>query len=308
VAGVFAPEAVTSAAYAANAAKMARLLAPLDSKLSAEYRVSALEAWDWAEKNGSGLPDRNKGEFRDARNLAAVELLWLTREPRFDTAFRDSTVTTQPNGEIVTQHEALFTYARLPEGLGDAALKQKARAAILALADVGLRFAEGNSFGITSVVPQLPPMAWVGYFSTPEMISAVLPRAHFLSGDVKYLSGAVRAANFSAGANPENMAYTIGIGPRHPRAVLHVDSKASAQPAPKGITVYGPSDPAENYEFDQWVYTWFLNKATVPEPRSWPAAEAYVDLPNWPSMTEYTVQQNIGPTAYYWGYLAARER
>ena len=306
VAGVFAPDAVTSAAFAANAAKMARLLAPLDSKLAAEYRASALKAWDWAEKNGPNLPDQNKGEFQDARNQAAVELLWLTREPRFDAAWKESSVVTRPNGEAASQHEALFTYARLPQGVGDSTLKQKARAAILALADVGLSFAEGNSFGITSVVPSLPPMAWVGYFSTPEMISAVLPRAHFLSGEAKYLRGAVRATNFSAGANPDNMAYTIGVGPRHPLAVLHVDSKASAQPAPKGITVYGPSDPAENYEFDQWVYTWFLNKTMVPAPRTWPASEAYVDLPNWPSMTEYTVQQNIGPTAYYWGYLAAR--
>jgi endoglucanase len=308
VAGVFAPDPVSSDAFAASAAKMARLLAPLDAKLAVEYRAAALKAWEWAEKNTAGLNDNNKGEWQDARNLAAVELLWLTREPHFDAAFQESTVVTQPNSEIVRQHEALFTYARLPDGIGDAVLKQKARAAILALADVGLNFAEGNSFGLTSVVPSLPPMAWVGYFSTPEMISAVLPRAHYLSGDAKYLRGAVRAANFSAGANPENMAYTIGIGPRHPQAVLHVDSKASAQPAPKGITVYGPSDPAENYEFDKWVYTWFLNRTLVPEPRSWPAAEAYVDLPNWPSMTEYTVQQNIGPTAYYWGYLAAREK
>ncbi len=308
LAGVFAPDAVTSASFAANAAKMARLIMPLDAELAVEYRVAALKAWVWAEKSGPTLPDPNKGEWQDARNLAAVELLWLTRESRFDAAFKESTVATQPNSETVRQHEALFTYARLPENIGDSGLKQQARAAILALADVGLSFAQGNSFGITSVVPQLPPMAWVGYFSTPEMISAVLPRAHYLSGDAKYLRGAVQAANFSAGANPENMAYTIGIGPNHPRAVLHVDSKTSAQPAPKGITVYGPSDPAENYEFDKWVYTWFLNKSSVPDPRAWPASESYVDLPNWPSMTEYTVQQNIGPTAYYWGYLAAREK
>ena len=308
VAGVFAPDPVSSAAFAASAAKMARLLAPLDPRLSTEYRAAALRAWEWAAKNAAGLAEQNQGEFQSARNLAAVELLWLTGEARFDAAFRQSTLATKPNSEIVSQHEALFTYARLPDGVGEAALKQQARAAVLALADVGLDFAENNSFGITSVVPQLPPMAWVGYFSTPEMISAVLPRAHFLSGDSKYLRGAVRAANFSAGANPENMAYTIGIGPRHPRAVLHVDSKASAQPAPKGITVYGPSDPSENYEFDTWVYTWFLNRSAVPEPRSWPAAESYVDLPNWPSMTEYTVQQSIAPTAYYWGYLAAREK
>ena len=33
---------------------------------------------------------------------------------------------------------------------------------------------------------------------------------------------------------------------------------------------------------------------------------AYMDLPNWPAMTEHIVHQTFGRTSFYWGYLAAR--
>jgi endoglucanase len=38
-----------------------------------------------------------------------------------------------------------------------------------------------------------------------------------------------------------------------------------------------------------------------------PATEAYFDIYAWAPMNEYTVMQNLGPTAYVWGYLAARK-
>jgi hypothetical protein len=80
---------------------------------------------------------------------------------------------------------------------------------------------------------------------------------------------------------------------------------AGGQPAPAGITVYGISDPAENYGFDGWVHTWFLQKM-APGSRTWPAAESYWDIYVVPSTNEYTIHQTIIPTAFYWGFLAAR--
>ena len=32
-----------------------------------------------------------------------------------------------------------------------------------------------------------------------------------------------------------------------------------------------------------------------------------MDLGNWPPTNEYTVHQTLGPTSFYWGYLAARK-
>jgi endoglucanase len=88
---------------------------------------------------------------------------------------------------------------------------------------------------------------------------------------------------------------------------LHIDSWVTGQPAPVGITVYGVSDPAENYGHDSWAYIWFLNKM-VPAARTWPAHESYWDIYTVPSSNEYTIHQTIIPTAYYWGFLAARNQ
>ncbi len=148
-------------------------------------------------------------------------------------------------------------------------------------------------------------MGFIGYFSTPEMIGAVLPHAWLLTHDEKYLAGAVRACQFAIGANPDNLALTTGLGPNPVHFPLHVDSEISGQPAPKGITVYGISDPAENYGFDNWAYVWMLQKM-VPPARTWPAHESYWDIHVVPSTNEYTIHQTIIPTACYWGFLAAR--
>ena len=103
-----------------------------------------------------------------------------------------------------------------------------------------------------------------------------------------------------------NMTMTKGVGHRSPQAPLHIDSRHSGQEPPDGITVYGPSDPAQSSGSVDWVHTWYLRPSMVPGSRTWPAAEAYVDLSNWPAMTEYTVHQTFRSTSYVWGYLAAR--
>jgi endoglucanase len=149
-------------------------------------------------------------------------------------------------------------------------------------------------------------MGWVGYFSTPETaLGGVLPHAWLLTHDPKYLAGALRATQFGAGANPDNRAYTTGLGPDPVRFPLHVDCAISGQPAPAGITVYGGGDPVEDFG-DAWVHTWYLQKM-LPSSRTWPAYEgSYYDIHVSPPTNEYTIHQTIIPTAFYWGFLAAR--
>lgn len=310
----YAPDPRASFIYAATAAKLARALAGCDKALSAAYAASARKAWDWAsahsqefltrvdEKNRDKVAD----EFRTRRNLAAFELWRLTGEPAFHDDFKATTLLGDPNAELAKQLRAVTSYARLPDGQGDAALRDAARKGVIRLADAALAFADGNAFGVTTCVPQLPPMGFVGYLSTPEtVLGPVLPHAWLLTREPKYLAGAVRACQFSAGANPDNRALTTGLGPDPVRFPLHIDSQITGQPAPAGITVYGISDPAENYEFDGWAHTWFLQKM-VPASRTWPTHESYWDIWVVPSTNEYTIHQTIIPTAFYWGFLGAR--
>jgi endoglucanase len=51
-----------------------------------------------------------------------------------------------------------------------------------------------------------------------------------------------------------------------------------------------------------------MKPATYPAINQWPATEAYFDVHWAPAITEYTVMETIAPSAYIWGYLAARSK
>lgn len=306
VVGCFAPDAVTSHRYAAAAARASRLLEKYDKSLAATYRDSASKALSWAESHRAKPTIKgNSQDDPEARALAAVEMYRLTGDPRFHEVFKEVTVLGK-DGNVNAQQDATFAYALLPSEMADPALKKAAVEKFRNLAETGLQFAEGNAFGLTTDAPGVPVIGYVGYFSVPGMISQSMCRAHHLLGEEKHLAGAVRAANFSTGANPDNLSYTTGIGKRQPRAPLHIDSRRSGQPAPSGITVYGPCDPRESLPFTNWAHKYFIGPHMVPDSRQWPTSESYVDIFVWPAVNEYTVHQTLGPTSYHWGYLAAR--
>lgn len=304
----YAPDVYNSYTYAAVAARTARVASRYDADRGERIGASALRAWEWAERHASEVQgDKQLRRARDSRAAAAVALLELTKEPRFDEAYAESN---NLDGTVSrTQHGSAFAYARLPEGLGQADLKRRARERVLQRADRALQYGDGNAFGLTSIDQNMPLIGPVGAFSTPGMGSLSLPRAHYLTADVRYLAGAVRACEFPLGANPANTVMTTGIGFEPVKNPLHFDSRYSGQPAPAGITVYGPYDPDSlpGYTAGQeWGHRFILAGRTTPPSRTWPTSESHADIFLWPMLTEFTVWQNMAPTSYYWGYLAAR--
>ncbi|WP_165226550.1 glycoside hydrolase family 9 protein [Aquisphaera insulae] len=302
----YAPDANSSFTFAAVAAKAARLLKPFETRLSATYAEAAARAWAWAESHRSRIEGERSAED-DAKNTAAAELLWLTGQELYESAFR-ATTRVDRDGWLIEQQNGAFTYARLPNGVGDPALKARIKHKLLRQADAAIAYGDGNVFGLTTEIPGLPLIGPVGAFTTPGMISRVLPRAHFLSGDRKYLAAAVRATNFPLGANPDNQTMTTGVGRRAPRAPLHFDSRFSGQEAPAGLTMYGAYDAESLPSFaraNDWVHTYYVGSTMIPKSKTWPPAEGYVDFFLWPMMNEFTIAQNLGPTSYWWGYLAA---
>ncbi|MBM3471693.1 MAG: hypothetical protein FJX75_00290 [Armatimonadetes bacterium] len=312
--GAFAPDPKSSYLYAATAAKAAGVLARHDKGLAEEYRASAEAAWRWAEANGGRVVEEVRGrggrvegsvqEFLSPeRALAAVELYRLTSDAAYNAAFRQSSALLS-GGDPGRQLDATFAYASLADQLADADLKGKALDWLTAQGEQALLVSSRNSFNIAPRVQQLPMIGFVGYFTTPETaIGPLLPRLHYLTGEGKWLAGALAATQYSAGANPVNVTMTTGLGHDYPRAPLHVDSLRLGVPAPAGITIYGPHDPTR---IPDWVRTWIVGPSMAPPADQWPAAEFHVDVSGWPEMSEYTVHQSLGPTGYHWGYLAAR--
>ncbi|MFW6189465.1 MAG: glycoside hydrolase family 9 protein [Planctomycetota bacterium] len=306
--GTFAPDPETTYRYAACAAKTARLMEPYDAKRASGYAESAERAWQWAEQNAERMlrdQQGKKGGTLHWKAVAAAELYHLTEREGYHDAFRDAI----PDQFHDRQRDAWFAYALLPERLADPALRRKALEGYRSLGDISVEFAERNAFNLVTDIPQLPTIGYVGYWTVPGMtVGPGVTRAHYLTGDERYLRAAVAGAQFTAGANPMNMTMTTGLGHDYPRAPLHIDSRRSGQPAPPGITVFGPSDPGQSGRAYDWAHKWRLGPTMVPESRSWPASEFYVDIYGWPPMNEYTVHQCLGPVSYHFGYLAAQER
>lgn len=143
----------------------------------------------------------------------------------------------------------------------------------------------------------------MGVFSAPDAMSVA--RAHWLTKDEKYLTALILASQHGAGANPLNMSYTTGIGPKYPKHPLHVDSRASDVPPPPGLTVFGPLGDKEGT--NQWGQR-LADSTLFPSFNQWPTTEAYWDFFNYGAMTEYTVDSTMARNAYIWGYLAATPR
>lgn len=300
----YAPDHWSSWYYASAAARMAYCLRDIDRDLSDEYRVSAEKAFAWAErsyaerleKEGHKWTRRAHAGSRLQRVNAACDLFRLTGQAEYEKIFLADSAP--------EDHEASFVYATLPEGLGDEQTKRACRDAILRAAGTAIETGKKLPFDLTSDKPATEHVrAWGRFCTIPR--NTQLIRAHFLTGDEKYLSAAISAANFAAGMNPDNLCYTTGVGQRSPEHILHHDSRMTGQKPPVGITVMGPQ--CFNYP-DDALPRLLRSDFLWPGAYVWPSLEGYLDIYRHPCVTEYTVQANIGPNAYQWGYFAARGR
>jgi endoglucanase len=303
----YAPDPWSSYAYAGVAARAALVLRGFDARLAGEYEGSAIRALRWAEtewvrwKGSADFAKARQGAIEEVereRVLALLEAYRLTRDPQWHERF---VAALPPLGGFSKLADAAFVYARLPKGLGEAAFVAEAAREVAAGGERAVEFSRNNAFGLATA--HLRPGPYGAFYTVPA--DPQLVRAHALTKRPEFLEAIIRGAQYSAGANPINMTMTSDVGHDSPRNMLHEDMKHSGQPMPAGVTVYGPYDLAMVGPGEKWVMP-MLEKQCTPPPREWPAAEAYFDIYIWASMTEYTVMQTLGPTAYVWGYLAKR--
>jgi len=313
---VYAPDIYSSYVFASVAARAAQVLENYDRDLAKTYRERAIHAMQWAEadrarRKRAGAWDRlpnHNDDVHQNRNLAAACLYALTRNPHWNEVFLEDTVLKADAVPVFRGNqagrEAAFTYARLPQGLGEDTVKRNATRAIMADADGALAYQANNAFGIASVDPGKPH--FIGFYSNPHG-AVCLVRAHHLTGESKYLAGAIKACLFPAGANPNNLVYTSGLGTHFVKA-MNLDAIATGQPPPIGLTPYGNVDL--NRWHDDWIVwpiTYFIGKHCQPAVFDWPTSEAYFDARFWPALCEFCIDQTMGSSAYVWGYLAARQ-
>jgi len=297
----YAPDVWSSYEYAAAAADAAYVLRTRSAALSQGYAESALSAMAWAEgKRGERVswPE----EANNARGLAAVHLFRLTGKKSFQDIFAATTrFRSQDVPKSPSQEETAWVYARTDRPVMDRALKSRCREAILKQA--GKRLADQQQAAFRWMKdPYRPPLA--GAFTVPDSISVL--RAYHMTGETRYLKGAILACQDGLGANPLNICFTTGLGWKSPLHAMHLDSRVTGQAPPPGITVFGPLDASLAGGYDSGPIT-TPGQFCYPDVRQWPVMETYWDVFWYPLMCEFTVHQIIGPNAYVWGYLAARK-
>ncbi len=304
----YAPDCWSSYLYAGVAARAAFVLKMIGKNDKAEiWEKSAVKAMEWAEveyekwissPDYEKVRDRAKNAVPEERNLAALELYRLTKNNRWHQVF----LSTQ---EKYSRDEAAFIYARLDKSLVDTKIQQKIVVDLMAEADQLVDVSAKSAYGITTGSPGRSLGGFSSTFSIPA--SPVLVRAHALSGDQKYLKTILRSALYSAGANPMNLCLTTGLGENHVQNALHEDSKHTGQPAPIGISVFGPSELSSNAKPGSEIAE-RLKWGTAPEIQEWPTYESYFDVFWFVSQNEYVIDRPLGQAAYIWGYLASRKQ
>ncbi|MEM9905552.1 MAG: glycoside hydrolase family 9 protein, partial [Cyanobacteria bacterium P01_D01_bin.44] len=302
----YAPDLWSSYYYAGVAAQAARILAGYDPTLAGAYQDSALRAMAYAEQSVIAR-DREALPYpvNDQRNLAALELYQLTRDTQWHQLFLETTVFKTPRQPTHKhrhhdQQHAAFIYASISELETDPTVQSYTRQALLKDADEMVTLGQNTAFNWTKIASDTP-IAAGNSLGSPKAVP--LLRAHQLTGQQKYLKAAVLSCQFSAGANPDNLVYTTGLGHRSPQNPLIVNQRVTNQSPPPGITVYGPLD-AQSFD-DYWVLS-LLDDVVVPSIYKTPTTESYLDIFRYPAVTEFTIQQTQASTAYAWGYLAAR--
>ena len=308
---VYAPDPWSGFIYTSIAARLARVLERYDPDLARTYRDSAVKAMAWSEGEWAGIREQPKMKERwqipDDRNFAAIELYALTGEKRWLDVFMEDTVLKNENPELFAwgvhvQPSAAFAYALLPGRLADPAMKAKAIRATVTLAERALTYADGNAWGLTTSDKGRPLFQF--FYTVPQAVDLV--RAHYLTGDAKYLTGVLQACIFPGGGNPVNTTFTVGAGTDWPHNPLKVDARLTGQTTPIGQTVYGQCDFLHWQDsFHTWPMNQLLNRVNTPGPYDWPVPEAFYDIWIYVAEDEYTVE-GFGQNAYIWGYLAAR--
>jgi endoglucanase len=324
-AGVYAVDHETTMHYAAAAARAARILTAYDKKLSAECLESARRAWTWVESHAKaddatykkvlGFDRDLPRNLRNKRAMAAVELLAATLDPVYDEAFKQSSELSANAALYLDQLEADFAYARLPATLGDPELKKRAVERITAYADHAIEFSRKNAYDIIAGVRTDYPLIFAcKYFSTPAQGGFALIYAYELTKKPAYLAAAVQGANYSLGANPDNLSYCTGIGYNTQHFPFLVDVQVTGQypDVPVGHIPYGQGNEgnAMSRSGSGWVQQWLLNfgpaKKMTPNWFDWPVTEQYIDFGRYPLHNENCFNVTTVPAACYWFYLAAR--
>lgn len=265
---------VFTATAAALFAQASRLVAPYAPERAAGYRERAIRAYDYALANGVDAT------WHGPILHAAAELYLLTGEAKYQKMFNDadqsySEMGIRP-GDIgrltVSFQEYLMdtrpglcgdqvaAYLYAPGATPTVVARLKSNLDTLhrtALDEVQTLHAHRNA-RFTN-----PDWGWgtiSGYF-TQRIYWRMQAEALNAEDAQQAYNAQSMSADYSLGGNPEGMCWITGLGSRHPKEPLHLDSicfMAEGKEAVPGITVFGPTQELPgNWYYDRGRHVFY---------------------------------------------------
>lgn len=241
--------------FAAVMAQASRVYAEIDPVFSSRALISAERAWNWAAEN-SDIPYRNPedvvtGEygddnFNDDFYWAAAELFISTGNEIYLEAI---TQYDQPYEHQITNSWKFFIrnmgfHTLLINGKQNDELTKKH----LALSDEILAKMASIPYGIS-----IDHFEW-GSNSDVLNQAMILCIAHHLSGEQKYLDGAIRNTDYIFGKNATGFSFLTGFGSKQGMFPHHRPSGADAidEPVP-GFILGGPNKDKQDSQFVEYA-------------------------------------------------------
>ncbi len=293
---------VSTYRYAGAAAQLAHclLVAKAKDPQGIDWPREAREAYAWAAAH---TLSKDETEVRPHRLYAAAALFRLTGERPYEDRVREDTKGVPGMDEGLYGPAIYALGGGAYDGRRDPALLARVRKSILDEAEAfhgsaqkrALRW--GGDWGF--------PML-VGQQSTPLVLPLAV--AWRLTGSKDYLADLYTTADYFLGTNALNQTWVTGLGPRHPNRVFHIDSWYLGDGTPHpGIVPYGPWRKEREQGKGPWDHDW-VNKTVYPGIDRWPGAERWFDDRCTPLESEFTIHQNLAPTAALFGVLCAARR
>ncbi len=233
----------SSLSFAAVMAQASRIYAEVDPDFSAQALESAERAWDWAKENDS-IPFRNPedvftGEYGD--DQFSDDFYWAAAELYVSTG-REDYLQALNEYDQPYQHQITNSWKFFVRNMGfhtlliHGKLTEKLRQKHLLLSDELLANMESIPYGIS-----IDHFEW-GSNSDVLNQAMILCIAHHLSGEQRYLDGAIRNADYIFGKNATGYSYLTGFGSMQVMNPHHRPSGADNidEPVP-GFIVGGPN-------------------------------------------------------------------
>lgn len=301
--------------YAGAAAQLAYALrlAGVEDPEGVDWRREALEAWAWARDNtrpGDDQPGQGRPPLRDPRAYAAAALFRLTGDRAYERQFASDLGDVQAHSSLDDERRyAAWLYVLGPMPVErDRALHERIRSSVL-------RTASDNAL----VTGERRALRWGGIFSfpmligqqtTPWLMEAAV--AHALLRDTEparareFLAALYTTADYFLGTNALNMTWMTGVGPRYPKHIFHMDAWYNTHGGRyhPGLIPYSPWRKETDRPEGPWHQDW-PNQTVHPPIDEWPGNERWFSNRCSPMGSEFTVHQNLGPAAAYYGLLCA---